>query len=64
MSYYETVEDIEESEGEEVEEESEVEEEVVPKRRKQKKWKVSRFDREGGWDREIEFDDFRNIPHN
>jgi hypothetical protein len=38
MSYYETVEDIEESEGEEVE--SEVEEEiVVPKRRKQKKWK-------------------------
>lgn len=39
MSYYETVEDIE-SEGEEVEEESEVEEEiVVPKRRKQKKWK-------------------------
>ena len=42
MSYYETVEDIEESEGEEVDEESEVEEEViVPKRRKQKKWKVS-----------------------
>ncbi len=40
MSYYETVEDIE-SEGEEVEEESEVEEEIVPKRRKQKKWKVS-----------------------
>eukprot|EP00536_Pseudo-nitzschia_multiseries_P000932 jgi/Psemu1/2128/gm1.2128_g len=39
MSYYETVEDIEESEGEEVEEESEVEEEEVPKRRKQKKWK-------------------------
>ena len=41
MSYYETVEDIEESEGEEVDEESEVEEEViVPKRRKVKKWKV------------------------
>jgi len=40
MSYYETVEDIEESEGEEVDEESEVEEEViVPKRRKVKKWK-------------------------
>ena len=37
MSYYETVEDIS---GDEVEEESEVEEEVVPKRRKQKKWKV------------------------
>lgn len=45
MSYYETVEDIEESEGEEVEEESDVEEEVVPKRRKQKKWKVRTFDR-------------------
>jgi len=39
MSYYETVEDIEESEGEEVDEESEVEEEIVPKRRKHKKWK-------------------------
>jgi len=40
MSYYETVEDVEESDGEEVDEESEVEEEViVPKRRKQKKWK-------------------------
>lgn len=39
MSYYEQV-DIEESEGEEVEEESEVEEEIAPKRRKQKKWKV------------------------
>jgi hypothetical protein len=39
MSYYETVEDIEEeSEGEEEVEESE-EEEVAPKRRKQKKWK-------------------------
>ena len=40
MSYYETVEDIEESEGEEVDEEESVEEEIVPKRRKQKKWKV------------------------
>lgn len=36
MSYYETVEDIEESEGEE---ESEEEIEVPAKRRKQKKWK-------------------------
>ena len=56
MSYYETVEDIES----EVEEES-VEEEVVPKRRKQKKWKVRRICREGSWCRESGFDDFSNI---
>lgn len=40
MSYYETVEDVEESEVEESEEEVE----VVVKRRKVKKWKVSLLD--------------------
>lgn len=39
MSYYETVEHYNESEGEEEVEESEGEEEVPTKRRKQKKWK-------------------------
>jgi len=39
MSYYETVENYNESEGEEEVEESEGEEEVPTKRRKQKKWK-------------------------
>lgn len=39
MSYYETVEDIEDSEGEEEVEDSEEEEEIISKRRKQKKWK-------------------------
>ena len=40
MSYYETVEDIES----EIEEESEEEVEVVVKRRKVKKWKVTIFE--------------------
>ena len=41
MSYYETVEHYNESEGEEEVEESEGEEDAPTKRRKQKKWKVS-----------------------